>query len=84
MEFQREVTDRQRVRLILADLLQANSDYERARRQHEQASGPDSLVRLAGAKAAVLRLQAEARRVVERVGYHRDRERLAKLMDVPV
>ena len=44
--------------------------------------GPRAPQRLAQAKAALLSLQAEARRIIEGVGYYRDRERLAAMLAV--
>ena len=82
MEFQRDITDRQRVRLILADLARGNAAYECAKRDHSADAGSGSAHKLAQAKTALLNLQAEARRIVEGVGYYRDRERLAAMLAV--
>lgn len=82
MEFQKGITDRQRVRLILADLLRANSLYEHARREHASGGRPVTAEKKEAARTALIRLQAEAKRVVEAVGYYRDRERLAALLNV--
>ena len=70
MEFQRAPTDRQRVRLILADLTRANAIYERT-------PGKE-------AKATLLELRAEAQQIVERLGWFSDRERLAALLKLPL
>ncbi len=82
MEFQRGITDRQRVRLILADLVRANTSYERAKREYAEAGNAATSRKKELARVAVLKLQTEATRVVEAVGYYRDRERLAALLDV--
>ena len=82
MEFQRDITDRQRVRLILADLARANAAYECAKREHAGDADPEGAQKLAQAKAALLKLQAEARRIVEGAGDYRDRERLAAMLAV--
>ena len=84
MEFQRGITDRQRVRLILADLLQASRLYERVEQEHSKSGQSVTAKKKEMTRAALIKLQAEAKRVVETVGYPRDRERLAALLNVPL
>jgi hypothetical protein len=82
MEFQRGITERQRVRLVLADLARANKDYELARQQHSEKTQVEAVEKMTKARATVIGLQSEARRIVEAAGYYKDRERLAALLKV--
>ena len=82
MEIPTHMTSRQRVRLVLSNLLQANLALSLARRELAADPGADTARKHEAAKAAAAEVRDLARRLVDRFGNAKDRARLAALLDM--
>ena len=81
MQSQR-ISDRQRVRLVLTDLMEANLAHQIAKRERAADGRPETVERFETSRAAAVRLQAEAKRLVAAIGTRKDRDRLAALLSL--
>ncbi len=76
------MTQRERVRLALSNLLQAKLALKFAEREHAANPRPETSDKYEKAKAVAVRLQAEAERLVGRVGTAKSRARLRALLNI--
>ena len=82
MEIPTRMTRRQRVRLVLSNLLQANLALSLAKRELAADPGADTARKHEAAEAAAAELRDLARGLVERFGTAKDRARLTALLDM--
>lgn len=82
MKFPTRMSTRQRIRLVLSNLLHANLALKLARREHTADPGPVTTLKHDMAKTAAEELRELAQSLVARFGTARDRARLAALLDV--
>ena len=73
---------RQKVRLVLSNLLEAKLALKLAKDEHAADGRPETSDRHKRAGAVAARLQAKAQRLVKRVGNAKDKARLAAMLNI--
>jgi hypothetical protein len=76
------MTQRQRLRLLLSDLLHARLAAKLAKGEYAADARPETSDRYERAKQAALHLETEAQRLIVRAGTAKDKARLAALLSI--